>query len=114
MILLTMDQIEGLVKKMIKESLEFDEINRILGAGNRQTDYGVEDLEISGRAKDLLHPSPGNRSQQGITQAVDNLLKAEGLHADRDSFVYKKLCQEMGKAQAHIGEVQRKRDRGDY
>ena len=61
-----------------------------------------------------MQPTDGNYSQENIVQAVDKLLYAQGIQADKVSFAYKRLCREMEKAQAQIKEVQRKRDQGDY
>jgi len=111
---LTVDQINGLIKKHIKEALEADETKRIMDDTPFDHSYTVDHLEILGRAKDLLQNKLATKSNEFIVETVDNLLQAENIQADKKSFEYKMLCRDMFKAEGHILEIQRKREQGDY
>jgi len=111
---LTTDQINGLIRKHIKEALEADEVKRIMDDTPFDPSYTVDHLEILGRAKDLLQNKLATKSNDFITETVDNLLQAEDIQADKDGLAYRMLCRDMFKAEGHILEVQRKREQGDY
>nr|NJM03416.1 site-specific integrase [Desulfobacula sp.] len=111
---LTTEQIDGLIRKHIKEVLEKDERDRIMDDSPFDRSFHEGHLKILGMAKELVQDRLATKDNEFITETVDNLLQAEDTQAGKNSFAYKLLCREMFKAEGHILEVMRKRQAGDY
>lgn len=111
---LNTEQINGLLRKHIKEALERDERDRIMDDSPFDQSFHEDHLKLLGMSKDLLQNKLATKSNEFITETVDNLLQAEDLTADKNSFEYKLLCREMFKAEGYILEEMRKRQVGDY
>ncbi len=111
---LTIEQVNRLITKHIRESLEADEYKRIVDDTPFDNEYHKNHLKILDKAKGVLQERLATKDNKYITESVDNLLKSKSIDADKKSFAYRMLCRDMFKAEAHIFEVMRKRQMGDY
>ena len=112
---LTDIQIKTLLQNHLKQIVEEDERDKVLG---RKAWRDEEDLADHMDAMAYLQSdcyrelAIGNHSR--VTGAVDRLLVEKGIELGRDGLSYKKLCREMMKVMITYLEIDIRRTRLDY
>ncbi len=111
---LTVNQINGLVRKYITEALEIDEVEKILDKGSFKSINQKDHVSIMEMVSDLFKKKLATNDKSFMKDVVDEFLMVQGIKADQKSFEYKMMGREMLKAESHIYDIQRKRQQGDY
>ncbi len=108
------EQIDGLVKKYVKETLESEEDERLMLGPipeEVQKDIMADNEYIEANSRDNLRTN----NLEDIEPLVDNIImKPNNLEADKESYEYKKLCRETIKASIPLAQIQQRREIGDY
>ena len=111
---LTPKDINALIRKHIRRSLEADEQARINDWGPFDETYYDDHKEILNAGRKLIRKRMVGRDRSFIEPTVDAMLATEGVTMDKDSRTYRMLCQQMFKAEDYIMGTQEKRHQGDY
>ncbi len=108
-------QIDDLIKSYMKETLEFEEDERLMAGpvvSKEHHDYIMKSFEDALiEYKDCLRVNSFNTVEPIVESQI---LIPNGIQADKDSFEYKKLCREFTKAQISFIHTQMKRETGEY
>ena len=112
---LTDIQIKTLLQDHLKQIIEKDERDRVLGKKGWRDEEDLADhvdamAYLQGDCSREL--AIGNYSR--VSGAVDRLLVEKGIELDRDGLSYTKLCREMMKVMINYLEIDIRRTRLDY
>lgn len=112
---LTSEQINHLLNKYLKGTLDADEESRIFQNGPLGEELYKASLSDYDFMEDQLINDLTHCDDTFVSDIADKwILEANGIEADKNSFEYKKLCRELLKIHIQIARIQRNREKGDY
>ncbi len=112
---LTDSQIRALLQGYLKQVLEEDERNRVLGGKSCRDEKRLDDhVDAMAYLQHDCHRELAIGNTSRATGAVNRLLVEKGIALDCDGLSYKKLCREMMKAMINHLEIDIRRTRLDY
>jgi hypothetical protein len=114
MVGLTDYQIKALLQSYLKQILEEDEKDGVLGRKSWRDEKNLDDhVDALAYLQDDCKRELAIGNYSRVTGAVDRLLAEKGLNLDRDGLSYKKLCREMMKVMINYLEIETRRTRFD-
>ncbi len=111
---LTAKDVNSLIRRYIKQTLDADEEKRLMDNEPFDPDFHADHEKVLRMSRQLLQRRLASNDRAFITETVDRLLETEDITLDKNSKVYWLLCREMFKAEDFILSTQEKRHQGDY